>query len=156
MLFLPPNQQRQSTEGILYRRNHKNPEYAWQFYANMRMPHFSHISAKYAYRIFFSAYIGIFAILIFSVFLFEPRIAHNVWSTSTLVEIRKFSTVSLRPRPHNFMLTAKNRSTTECDFITRMIFKVVLCSFHCYFMYLHSFLHVSSFIHRYFITFGKL
>jgi len=28
-----------------------------------------------------------------------------------------------RPRPHNFNLTAKNRSITECDFITRMLFK---------------------------------
>jgi len=31
----------------------------------------------------------------------------------------------LRPRPHNSMLTAKNRSITECDFITRMVFKDV-------------------------------
>ena len=31
----------------------------------------------------------------------------------------------------------------------------MLCSFHCYFMYLHSFLHV-SFIHRYFITSSNL
>ena len=31
----------------------------------------------------------------------------------------------LRPRPHNFKLTAKNSSITECDFITRMLFKDV-------------------------------
>ena len=31
----------------------------------------------------------------------------------------------LRPRPHNFNLTAKNSSITECDFITRMLFKHV-------------------------------
>jgi len=31
----------------------------------------------------------------------------------------------LRLRPHNFMLTAKNRSITECGLITRMLFKDV-------------------------------
>ena len=31
----------------------------------------------------------------------------------------------LRSRPHNFKLTAKSRSITECDFITRMLFKDV-------------------------------
>ena len=31
----------------------------------------------------------------------------------------------LRPRLHNFKLTAKNSSITECDFITRMLFKDV-------------------------------
>ena len=31
----------------------------------------------------------------------------------------------LRPRPHDFKLTAKNSSITECDFITRMLFKDV-------------------------------
>jgi len=30
-----------------------------------------------------------------------------------------------RPRPHNFKLTAKNSSITECDFFTRMLFKDV-------------------------------
>jgi len=30
-----------------------------------------------------------------------------------------------KPRPHNFKLTIKNKSITECDFITRMIFKDV-------------------------------
>ena len=33
----------------------------------------------------------------------------------------------LRPRPHNFKLTAKNSLITECDFITRMLFKDVYC-----------------------------
>jgi len=31
----------------------------------------------------------------------------------------------LMPRAHNFELTAKNNSITECDFITRMLFKDV-------------------------------
>ena len=35
----------------------------------------------------------------------------------------------LRPRPHNFKLTAKNSSITECDFITRMLFKDVCCHY---------------------------
>jgi len=39
----------------------------------------------------------------------------------------------LRPRPHNFKLTAKNSCITECDFITRMLFKDV---------YWHSWHHV--------------
>ena len=30
-----------------------------------------------------------------------------------------------RPRPHNFKLTTKNRSISECDFIIRMLFKDV-------------------------------
>jgi len=49
----------------------------------------------------------------------------------------------LRPRLHNFKLTAKNSSITECDFITRMLFKDVYWHyvfFHCYFMYSHSYL----------------
>jgi len=29
----------------------------------------------------------------------------------------------LRPGDHNFKLTIKNKSITECDFITRMLFK---------------------------------
>jgi len=29
----------------------------------------------------------------------------------------------IRPRPHNFKLTAKNSLITECDFITKMLFK---------------------------------
>jgi len=32
---------------------------------------------------------------------------------------------NLRPRPHNFKLTTKNSSVTECDYITRMLFKDV-------------------------------
>ena len=35
----------------------------------------------------------------------------------------------LRRRPHNFKLSTKNRSITECDFITRMLFKDV--HWHC-------------------------
>ena len=35
----------------------------------------------------------------------------------------------LRPRPHNFKLTTKNSSITECDFITRMLFKDVYWHF---------------------------
>ena len=31
----------------------------------------------------------------------------------------------LKPRPHNFKLTAKSRSVTECDSITRMLLKDV-------------------------------
>ena len=35
----------------------------------------------------------------------------------------------LRLRPHNFKLTAKNSSITECDFITRLLFKDVCCHY---------------------------
>ena len=35
----------------------------------------------------------------------------------------------LRPRPYNFKLTTKKRSITECDSITRMLFKDVY--WHC-------------------------
>jgi len=59
------------------------------------------------------------------------------------------------PRPHNFKLTTKNRSITECDFITKMLFKDVYWHYACYIAILCiyiSFLHVSSFIHCYFIT----
>jgi len=47
----------------------------------------------------------------------------------------------LRPRPHNFKLSTKNRSNTECDFITGWFLKTFfdLMLLHCYFMYWHSF-----------------
>ena len=70
----------------------------------------------------------------------------------------------LNIRPHNFMLTANNRSMTECDFTTRMLFKdvyghyalciAILCIYVlCIYM---PVLLVSSVIHRYFITFIRL
>ena len=61
----------------------------------------------------------------------------------------------LRPRPHSFKLTTKNRSITECGFITRMLFKDVYWHYDRYNAILCidiHFLPVSSFIYRYFIT----
>ena len=45
----------------------------------------------------------------------------------------------LRPRPHNFKLTAKNSSIAECDFITRMLLKMFIGSFDIMFLSLLSY-----------------
>ena len=64
----------------------------------------------------------------------------------------------LMPRDQNFklmVLTTKNRLIPECDFITRMLFKDVYWHYARYMAILCiciPFLHVSSFISRYFST----
>jgi len=50
--------------------------------------------------------------------------------------------ITLGLDPTTLCSLPKNRSITECDFITRMVFKDVYwhyAFFHCYFMYLHAF-----------------
>jgi len=99
MPFLPPNQQRQSTEGIQSNEGIDPPsthkqllgmsvlcEYATAAYftycANMRLPHILHIvaffAAKCTYHIFFPHKLAFLtAILTFFVFLFKSRILHQ-------------------------------------------------------------------------------